>query len=247
MINALVRWGLKNNFRGFGFIVRKFYKNGRIKFKNKYNALMYLNPSEKIDSSIIRFGYFDFDVIECLESELKPGDVFWDIGANTGLHSLSIKWIIPEVTCYAFEPFYKAFSLLQENLKLNKCEINSFNIAFNNDFTINQFHSLDGNLGATSFYPLQNGIDHPFSVVSVPPKFLVENLKLEVPNVIKIDTEGNELNILKGFGNILNSSQLRSIVFEANRDLDLIENYLKKFGFEITRLSSAPNFLAKRN
>ncbi len=49
------------------------------------------------------------NLIDEIANELKPEDVFYDIGANTGLLSLKIMEKCPNVTYYLFEPVSKYY------------------------------------------------------------------------------------------------------------------------------------------
>ena len=115
MLNRFLLWGLRKNIRGFGFFVRTFYPYGRISVQNRYGLKLELDPREKIDGAVIRHGYFDDDVIACLLGRVRPGDIFWDIGANIGLHSLTLKLLRPETDVVCFEPLCKNFDRLLEH------------------------------------------------------------------------------------------------------------------------------------
>lgn len=83
---------------------------------------------------------------------------------------------------------------------------------------------------------------------------------LPAPTVVKLDVEGFEVVVLRGFGDLLSSNELRSIVFESPADLikdpesQPVFTMLTKAGFEITPLAPAHasekrvanNFLATR-
>ena len=49
-------------------------------------------------------GCWDENVMDCCEHLLRPGDVFYDIGANTGIFALDLAKIIPNLKVVAFEP-----------------------------------------------------------------------------------------------------------------------------------------------
>ena len=57
-----------------------------------------------------------------------------------------------------------------------------------------------------------------------------------MPNLIKLDVEGNELAMLKGLGSRISSPDLRAIVFEDGREIDSpVKLYLRKSEFIISR------------
>ena len=67
-------------------------------------------------------GFYQDDVLVALRSLLRPGDVFWDIGANQGLMSVYVDRVFSgEVRTFAFEPSPPVVEILQRNLELNDC------------------------------------------------------------------------------------------------------------------------------
>jgi FkbM family methyltransferase len=75
------------------------------------------------DSILSRYIYdgFEKDEIEFLKSNLKPGDIFVDIGSNVGLFSLVASNIVGENgSVYSFEPTPQTFTRLQKNIVLNR-------------------------------------------------------------------------------------------------------------------------------
>ena len=50
---------------------------------------------------------------------MKSGDVFYDIGAASGVYSLYAA-LDPDIEVFSFEPNALSFSLLMENIKTNR-------------------------------------------------------------------------------------------------------------------------------
>ena len=246
MIEGVVRYGLKKNFRGFGRIVKQLFPKGKIATKNCYGAWLYLDPYQKIDSSVLRLGYFDKEVYEALIHRLKDGDVFWDVGANIGLHTITIKKNNPCIECLAFEPFPESFQSLIANVRLNKLKIRCFNFALHSEVSLNRLYSSYTNSGLTGFFEAEGLHDTKVEVPAFTGDFIIDKFSVEHPNVIKIDTEGNELSILKGLKAVLENKQLHTVVLECNQDYDAIEALLKDYGFSIQKLGESPNYQASR-
>ena len=60
------------------------------------------------------------ETIRWLESELRPGDTFYDIGANVGAYSLVAFAITAgQAKIVAFEPGFATFTVLCQNIQLN--------------------------------------------------------------------------------------------------------------------------------
>src|SRR2546427_4014456 len=64
-------------------------------------------------------GSYESEKLRCIASELKPGGVFYDIGANVGLYSLLASRLVPRGMTYAFEPVPRNIGYLRRHLELN--------------------------------------------------------------------------------------------------------------------------------
>ena len=71
--------------------------------------------------------------------------------------------------------------------------------------------------------------------------------KINFPNYIKIDVDGNEMNILEGMSETLKNEELKSMLIEIEKtnEEDII-NYLKHYDFELENKSDNRNFIFKR-
>ena len=64
---------------------------------------------------------WELEVIQAFVERIEDNDVILDIGSNSGTFSLAAKYY-PTTQWHSFEPDPFNFSLLEENLKLNKVE-----------------------------------------------------------------------------------------------------------------------------
>ena len=158
---------------------------------------------------------FDF-----LFSCINPGDTVLDIGANVGAVSLAINKEVPAVgNIFAFEPLLPTFKRLKHNLSLNDNpqKIRAFNIGLSNEAGDFDFY-LPGTDEAASMQPnldeyyMQESVDGIYTGRKKLDKFTckVDTLDAFVTanniskvDIIKIDVEGNELNVLSGGANVL--------------------------------------------
>ncbi|WP_390553814.1 FkbM family methyltransferase [Singulisphaera acidiphila] len=82
---------------------------------------MFLDPTDSIVSPmLLRDGYFEPYETTLIESQVKPGDVVLDIGANIGYYTLIFARLVGDKgRVYAFEPDPTNFRLLKKNVRAN--------------------------------------------------------------------------------------------------------------------------------
>ena len=188
-------------------IADKIYKK---KLANGF--FMYLNPTEHIQQQLFWYGHYEREIGDLIRKVLKPGDVFLDIGANIGYFSLLAATKEASSTVVAFEPVKELFDKLQENVSLNKVKnviaINAALGEINEEKEI--FLSGPDNLGMSSFQPSENfsGKAEKVKVLCVDDWF--KTFGLSKIDLIKIDTEGSELAVIKGMKQVL--SQFKPLI-----------------------------------
>jgi FkbM family methyltransferase len=188
------------------------------------------------------------ETVAWIESQLRPGDVFYDVGANIGAYSL-IAHTVTEGRCqiYAFEPSFSTFAALCDNVFLNRFQesIVPLNVVLS-DFTgLAPFAYSKLAPGAALHNQVEQGTDlraetgEP-SLVQVMPYFrlddLVELLKLPLPTHVKIDVDGHEAKVIRGAARTLSSHAIRSILVEIDEggyENQAIADWMEKHGFEL--------------
>jgi len=138
---------------------------------------------------------------------IKPNDFVIDAGANAGVFSVFVAAKHPNTTIYAFEPTPETFSNLKENTKYYK-NIHAFNDALGETekraiFVINP-NSSESNRVEENNYITQNGFLRAMYRTF---KLLACDIRVKIKTIdslnircdfLKMDTEGYEVNILKG-------------------------------------------------
>jgi FkbM family methyltransferase len=252
-----------SGLRGFTrlwHLLKQWGNRSHLLVKNKYGAKFYLDPESYIDSHVIKSGYYESEVLEAILPFLESQSVFWDIGANFGLHAITAKFLMPEIKVVCIEPSPIVASQLQANCKLNNLQVELVNIALSNTLKFQDLHLVEGNAGMSTL--------KPWSEASYSSKVtcwcdtgdnLVSNHVLPQPTVIKIDVEGSELEVFLGMPNILQNPVLKVILFEEASDFvetknSLLYHLLSDAGFTITSLirqeethHNLDNFIASRN
>lgn len=165
------------------------------------------------------------DTVQWIEEFMRPGDVFYDVGANVGVYSLvAAKYFKGAVKIFAFEPAFLNFTQLCRNVYLNNCQqaIFPLSVALSNETGIGEFNYHDLVTGG-SLHTLGAALDHkgqPFTPVFVQKMLsyrlddLIDEFKIERPTHIKIDVDGIEKAVLEGGPNTLADSRFRSVIVE---------------------------------
>jgi FkbM family methyltransferase len=136
-----------------------------------------------------------------LVGELKPGDTFYDIGANVGFVTiLAAKLVGPQGRVIAFEPVPENVAAIRENLSLNGIDwaevhetaisrrSGSANLIVSDVSAFSRLASVSVPTGARGHIEVRvDSIDEFLAAGSAP-----------APDFVKIDVEGAELEVIDG-------------------------------------------------
>lgn len=151
----------------------------------------------------------------CLTTKDLIGDVktIVDIGANEGSFIKAAKYIFPRAKIYAFEPQEKFYNIIK-NLE----NVTAFNFGLWDKEGKSIFYVNRENTGASSFLkPLDNYTkyigtkDKILEIRLQKRRFDKLRIPIERPCFVKIDVEGAEANVLKGFGDRLKEVDILQI------------------------------------
>jgi FkbM family methyltransferase len=151
-------------------------------------------------------------------------EVMFDIGAYIGIYSL-----IPynNVNVFAFEPHPFTFSLLSQNIEHNnRTNILPVNKALDKNSGIMFFSDIPGS-SINKILHDHSIDDNVIQIESINGDVFCNHNNLH-PDLLKIDTEGNELGVLTGFSLTLNSVKL--ILVESD-SIQTISPLLNSKGF----------------
>jgi FkbM family methyltransferase len=186
-------------------------------------------------------------VAELAKQHIAGEIVVFDIGANVGDWSASIQNCLPDSRVVAFEPSKEAYKKLTDRFK-NSSLISCINLAVGKD-NIETFLYADSSasgLGSLTKRRVKHfGItfEHKESIEVTTLDNWIEKQSFKVlPNVIKMDVEGHELDVLIGASAALKSVQV--IQFEFGGGNIDTRTYFQDFwyffessGFEINRMT----------
>lgn len=149
--------------------------------------------------------------------EPRGTSVIYDIGANIGNHTLYFVQNTPTGQVYAFEPVAANFSMLARNIANNNMSqcVSIFPYAAGSaSGTVQLTANYVNNNGSYSVNHADNSTDASVSA----PLVALDSLNLPVPNFIKIDTEGFELEVLKGLHDTLDKMLTGYVWIEVAQD-----------------------------
>jgi FkbM family methyltransferase len=174
-------------------------------------------------------------------NRMKSNDILWDIGANVGIYSLYAA-IIKRVKVISFEPMSNSYNVLLKNININNLseKIYTYPIALGDKNRIG-FSIYNSNHAASARHLIINSLKklkRKFeSIIILKPNFFKE---IPQPSHIKIDTDGNEIKILKELKTILKSRKTKEICIEIEHTGDF-EKY-KKIIFKILKINNFINY-----
>src|SRR3989338_1932232 len=191
-----------------------------------------------------RFANKEPEILKALDTYLEPGEVFFDIGANIGVYSLYAAKLC-QAKVYAFEPEYSNLHLLKDNIIMNQLENNivPYAIALSDKLKITKLHLQDLEPGSachseneTNLHMTKSGYQVKWTegIASFRMDDVCDQIQ-QSPQVIKIDTDGNELEVLNGAYKTLQFSKLKIVIIELPDHYggkDQCDQLLRNAGFQ---------------
>ena len=145
------------------------------------------------------FGTYDPAESRLMKQWIRPGSVFFDIGAQAGYHAMYASSLVgPSGHVFAFEPAPRNLAHLKQHLLMNHLtNISVVAAAVSNVQGVFQFdcadNSVAGHLSAVG----------ALTVRTISLDQQIDSGILPEPDYVKIDAEGAELKILEGARNML--------------------------------------------
>lgn len=176
-------------------------------------------------------GSYEAEKQLAIAASLRPGDTFFDVGANTGFFTLlGARCVGPTGTVVAVEPLPRNADCLERHVALNGLANVVVVRKAVSDFEGSGTFSEEG----WSTGRLSPGARSTVEVTTL--DGLAQELGVE-PHVVKVDVEGAEIDLLRGARRLL--EEVRPILFMAVHSVSLFED-LKKLlpaiGYEATPL-----------
>jgi FkbM family methyltransferase len=216
--------------------------------KTKYKILIY-NFIKKIFSLLgvdIKFKKnLSFD--EIYQKYVRKKPIIIDVGANEGQSIERFSSIFNNCIIHSFEPINKCFDQMVKDFPGKNYYKNNY--ALSNKNTNRKFF-INEQLVTSGFNKINKSYDHIEIKNKIKNTIMVKTIKLDTylylnkikkVDILKIDTQGHELDVLKGAKNSLKNNIFHFVEVE----IILCDYYIKKVNlYEIDRIMYKNNFSA---
>ncbi len=197
-------------------------------------TLWFDGEDEKLTPWIRRHATWEADVVRLLETTLRPGATFVDVGANVGFHSVvACRLVEPTGRVVAFEPEPESAAILRANLWRHSCAC-----------ALVQQAAASDSAGHVRLTPDREG--RSGSALSAEGEIEAEAVRLDdvldgaTVDVLKVDVEGAEPLVLRGAAETIRRSPgiVAVVEFRLERHLDGSEPadvlaYYESLGFSL--------------
>ncbi|MBE9127556.1 MULTISPECIES: FkbM family methyltransferase [unclassified Coleofasciculus] len=197
----------------------------------------------RLDESLRRWNVgAELSAHQILAEYLGKGDIFIDVGANFGLHTLyAAKLVGNQGHVFAFEPVLSNLKLLQKNVALSgvqqQVEIVSKALSNSSESFLTFYLPPEEVAVTASICPSDENIQTT-KVANVRLDDYWSNINLPV-HLIKIDVEGAELEVLRGAEKLLKQWQPQLLIEvhgfalpNFNTSVDELREFLKALGYQ---------------
>ena len=236
-------------FRGKLRISRFFYSDKEKLRTKKFIRIKYgliLKVPSLIDSigyELFINGIYEKKLVDYLIKSIPKNGILLDVGANIGAICILVAYKRPDIQVYAFEASPYIFGFLNTNKDLNRVSnLHIYNYAVHNTNNISfKFYAPADQFGKGSFHQTYTNKEEFVSTITLD-TFLSTNRI--IPDLIKVDVQGFELNVFQGINSFIKySSKKPDIIFEfedwaeaialGKENISMAQKYLLDLGYAI--------------
>jgi len=226
-----------------------FRRTVHVSVRDREQVCLIMYPGCEVSERLYVVGLYERAGMTTLENLMKPGEVFYDVGANVGPFSLLAHRRGASV--YAFEGHPETAERCRQNFMLNGIDAARVLPVAVSDFDGSVlFRDVPGSsINKVLTDAKAEYADHVIEVPAVCLNTFAETH--EFPTAVKIDTEGHESAVIRGMRSILRNGQVKYLTFEANglssrSDLCQIYEILLDAGFMVRNIDwDRKEFVAK--
>ncbi|MDB6118649.1 MAG: methyltransferase, FkbM family [Verrucomicrobiaceae bacterium] len=215
--------------------------------------------SNRIGTALYLQGIWEPEVTGAFRALIKPGDTVFDIGGDAGYYTLLFSKCAGEKgRVVVFEPIPKAQERIKENIALNgfsNCTLVTEALGSKSGSFVLERPFEDSRINLTKSAAGEGDITVQVERFDT----LAERLSLPVPDLVKIDVEGAELEVLRGMEGLVADHHPAFVIElhpqflpQFNATVDDVLGWLRQRGYHLTALdageistSEATTFLAQ--
>ena len=202
-----------------------------------------VNTSSYLEWYLYFYGAYEPAVNNLISTILKTGDIAVDVGANVGIHTLTMASIVSNSgKVLAFEPHPFIFNRLINNLRINNINwVEPFKLGVADkkcSLCLNSFDNLSANQG-TSFVTDEAEEANFFKIDLICLDDFLMDKEIRKLNFIKIDVEGYDLKVILGAFKTIDKFK-PIIIFEyvkndnqCNQDWDIVVSFFESQSYRL--------------
>ena len=201
-------------------------------------SLYITKTNSYLEKMFIEKGYTDFEFYNWSKRNIKDGWLIYDIGANIFEYTeIFARLSGPNSTVYSFEPQHQLFdnylTAKKSNDYTNAAKIIAFNFALGDNQESKELRIPKFNLGGASisegFKQYQDDLGLTETITETIQVKRADSLDLpkQIPNLIKIDIEGYELQAWQGFTEAMKQAKIIIAEVGPYTEIELLEEYFK--------------------
>jgi len=180
-------------------------------------------------------------VISALNSANKKGEdiVFFDVGANVGDWSIALLEQLKRfdnknrIKIYAFEPVPATAEVLRKNLEKRDVFVQIEKMALSSTSGTSEIY-ISGVAGTNSLYDTSSGsMSDSLTISLLSATDFCESRKISHVHLLKSDTEGHDMEVIRGALPLLRNSRISVLQFEYNHRWIYSRNFLRDVFVEI--------------
>lgn len=178
-------------------------------------------------------GSYESEKASLFEKTLKKGNIVFDIGAHVGFYTLlSAELAGKEGKVFSFEPLMANYEYLKKHIEINNYKnITPFNVAVSDK---DGFAFFAKGENTSTGHLTSNG---EIKIKTIALDDWINEKRLPVPDILKIDVEGAELAVLKGAEDLLRKNH--PIIFLSTHSNDIHKkccDFLLSLGYKLEPL-----------
>lgn len=176
------------------------------------------------------------DTIEWIEKYGNDNQIFFDIGSNMGVYTILYAKLFRS-NVFSFEPSFRNLDLLVRNIQINKLNdrITVISNPVYNNSSVNTFsQSMNRTAGmalGTFGKKILSGFN--FNTLGLSIDNLLNQKLISTPNIIKVDVDGNELNVIEGALDTIKDNSCKTLLIETRESTSKkLEKLISDCGFQ---------------